>query len=208
VSKRKKKQSKFQFMVSPWVKDMETWCQGRMWMPRAALLLLFAYIGWQHLANPEYQDIFKGLNLGIHELGHYVFAPGGEFLHVAGGTLFQCLVPIGSMFMFLRQRDYFAIAVAWGWLATNFYDVAVYAADARSMALPLVSPGAPGGDIIHDWNFMLENLGWLRFDHVIGQFIRLEATICMMICLGFGAWLCMAMYQFKEQSKLQPEERM
>jgi hypothetical protein len=199
LSKRKSHHSQLQLALRPWVKDMEAWSQGKAWMPRAALLALFAYLAWQHMIHPQYQDLFKGLNLGIHELGHYVFAPFGEFMHVAGGSLFQCLVPIGSMFMFLRQRDYFAIAVAWGWLATNLYDVSIYAADATSMDLPLVSPGAQG-DIIHDWNYLLGHLRWLPYDHIIGQLLRFEASICMLICLGYGAWLCMAMYQGKKPS--------
>ncbi len=178
------------------MKDMEVWCQGRQWLPRAALLLIFAYIGWEHLVNPESGDLFKGLNLGIHELGHMIFSPFGEFVTVFGGSLFQCLVPIGSMFMFFRQRDYFAIAVAWGWLATNFYDLAVYVSDARTMDLPLVSPGAQG-EIIHDWNYLLDKLGWLQYDHVLGQLIRLDATMCLMICLGFGTWLCITMQRSK-----------
>ena len=36
--------------------------------------------------------------------------------------------------MFWKQRDLFAIAVAFAWLGTNLFEVATYAADARTMA--------------------------------------------------------------------------
>lgn len=44
------------------------------------------------------------LNLGIHELGHMLFRPAGEFLCIAGGTILQLLIPIISVFMFVRQQ--------------------------------------------------------------------------------------------------------
>ena len=52
-----------------------------------------------------------------------------------------------------QQRDVFAVAFAWGWLATNLFEVATYAGDAVAMSLPLVTPG--GGHAIHDWNYVL-----------------------------------------------------
>jgi hypothetical protein len=114
-----------------------------------------AYIWLRHIQDNQFQSIFKGLNLGLHELGHFIFAPFGEFMHVAGGSIFQCLVPIIAMIMFRAQKDFFAIAIAFGWLSTNLYEVATYAGDAQAQQLNLVSPTAGGGDIIHDWNWLL-----------------------------------------------------
>jgi hypothetical protein len=198
MKKRKKKHSRVGDFLSPLLKDIDEWCRGRLYLPRACLLIFFAYIAICHIGDPQYQDCFKALNLCIHEMGHYLFAPFGEFINVLGGSLFQCLVPIISMLMFLRQRDYFAIAVSFGWLSTNLYDVALYASDASAMDLPLVSPGATG-EVIHDWNFILDKLGLLRYDQMIAQLIRLDATMCMLICLAFGAWLCLTMQKLKSK---------
>lgn len=140
-----------------------------------------------------YESIFKGLDLGIHEIGHVVFSPFGEFLAVAGGSILQCLVPIASMVMFFRQRDYFAIAFAWGWLAINLFDVATYAADARIMALPLVSPFAGGDEPIHDWNYLLSHMHLLNLDTTIAMLIRLFAVFSMLLCLILGGWLVVLM---------------
>jgi len=174
--------------------EVLTWCgEKRWWHWRLPFLLFFAYILVRHLASPDYQSIFKGLNLGIHELGHMVFGLLGEFIGVAGGTLLQCLVPIGSMVMFLRQRDFFAIAVCFGWLSTNLFDVATYAGDARAMELPLVSPGV--GDVVHDWNYLLGHLGLLQADQAITFLFRAGAVLSMAICLVAGGWLLWRMYR-------------
>lgn len=171
-------------------------------MVRIPLLLLFAFMLMQHLQNSEYSDLFKPLNLTIHELGHYVFAPFGEFMHVAGGSLFQCLIPlVVGIPMFLRQRDYFAVAIAFGWCGTNLFDVATYAADARSQELPLVSPGMAGdsSEIIHDWHWLLETTNLLPYDHNIAQFLRFLAFCSMMICLLAGSAMCVVMLKNKKE---------
>lgn len=192
--KKKRRTSWLSTFATSALDSVNEWCRGRMWLPRALLLAFLAYIAFEHLTQPQYQDVFKGLNLGIHEMGHYVFAPFGEFIGVCGGSLLQCLAPIAAMFMFLRQRDYFAIAFAWGWLATSLYDLAVYIGDATAMELPLVSPGAGGGgDIIHDWNYILSHLNMLQYDHVFEHLTNFAATASMLICLTAGGYMCYVM---------------
>jgi len=117
---------------------------------------------------------------------------------VAGGTIAQCLVPLISFFMFYKQRDFFAISVSFCWMGTNLFSVAVYMADARKMALPLVTPFG-GEEIIHDWNYLLGKMGLLNSDTVLGGCFRLLAILNMVIGLGFGAWLILKM--FKKSAK-------
>ena len=178
--------------------DAREWCAGRVPYARALLLMYFLYIGVRHIASTGYNSLFKVLNLGIHELGHFAFAFCGEFLHIAGGTILQCLVPIISMFMFYRQRDFFAIAIAFGWLSTNLLDVATYMADARDMMLPLVSPFG-GEDIVHDWNYLLSALGLLEWDMRLAFLVRIAAVVSILICLIFGAWLIGNMVQARKE---------
>jgi hypothetical protein len=188
--------------------DARFWCAGRLWFVRLPLLVLLAYSWIRHLAEPEYQSIFKGLNLGIHELGHYVFQPFGDLIPVLGGSLLQCLVPIIAMGMFLRQRDYFAIAVAFGWLATNLFEVATYVGDAVVRRLPLVTPG--GGEPLHDWNYILGSLGWLRHTETLASLHRFCGNLCMVVSLGFGSWLLWVMLGSrarKAESRRPPRNR-
>jgi len=171
----------------PLVEWVEGCAVDKIWWARFPLLLWMVWIWAHHVSDPLYQSLIKGLNLGIHELGHIVFG-FGEFLSVAGGTLLQCLVPLVGMAMFVRQRDPFAVCFAFGWLGTNFMDVAVYAGDARAMELPLVSPFA-GDEIGHDWNMMLGRLGWLAHDQAIAGFFRLLGHASFAVCLAGGAWV-------------------
>ncbi len=168
--------------------DIREWSRGRNPIFRIILLLFFLYIGIRHLADPMFNSIFKSLNLGIHELGHIVFGPFGEFLSIAGGTILQCLMPVISMLMFYNQRDYFAIAISFGWLSTNLYDVATYMADARSLSLPLVSPFGTE-NIVHDWNYLLNVMGLLQWDTKLAFCVRILAFLSMVICIGFGSWI-------------------
>ena len=115
--------------------DARRWAAGKMWQPRAALLVLCAFVFLRHLEDPAYSGIVKGLNLAIHEIGHVLFGFAGAFIGIAGGTILQIAAPLIAGWMFYRQRDYFAIAIALCWLATSFFDVAVYAADARAVGV-------------------------------------------------------------------------
>lgn len=163
------------------IDDLDRWCQGRWWHIRTPALLFFAFTWIQHAGDSMYQSMFKGLNLGIHELGHYVFGPIGDLMGAWGGSLLQCLIPIIAMAMFLKQRDYFAIAFAWGWLGTNFFEVSTYVADAVRMELPLVTPG--GGHAIHDWNYILGDLGWLMKTQSLAELHRTAGHASFLVCL-------------------------
>ena len=170
---------------------VETWCTGRFWPGRAALVLWFVWIGYHHLADDRYNSLFGMLNLGIHELGHMVFRPLGEFMHIAGGTILQLLVPIISVFMFRRQRDYFALSLSGAWMSTNLYNVATYMADARARVLPLVTPG--GGYAKHDWYHLFYRMGLLPYDTKIAAGVRVIAFVIMWGSIAAGAWMCYLM---------------
>jgi hypothetical protein len=167
------------------------WARGRNWLVRAPLLALFAYMLVRYLRDPLYDTLFDGLNLGIHEMGHYLFLPFGEVMTVLGGSLLQCLAPLIAAYLFYRQRDFFAISVAFCWLSTNLFGVATYAADARSQVLDLVSPGSD--EPTHDWHWLLGHWGMLGDDRAIGRLLRLAAILSMLLGLGTGTWLLLQM---------------
>ena len=159
------------------------------------MLVYFAYVAVRHLSDPgEYRSLFDGINLGIHELGHYIFNSLGQFMTAAGGTIAQCAAPVLAAGAFFRQRDFFGMAVASMWLSTNFFEVAVYVADARALQLTLVAPGVgvlPAGDggALHDWNFMLGPLGLLPYDLTLSLLFRIAAVIAMVAGQAFGGWI-------------------
>ncbi len=164
------------------------WCEGRLWWPRAPLVLWCAWVGVEHLLDTDYASWFGGLNLGIHEGGHVLFSfLGSEFLTTAGGTLLQCAAPVIAAWMFTRQPDYFATAFCGSWLSMNLYGVATYMADARELDLPLVNIG--GGDADHDWNYMLAELGLLQFDTTLATFVRIGAFTLMWGSIAVMGWM-------------------
>lgn len=169
--------------------DMAAWCAGRSAWWRLPLWLFFAYIAVRQVQDPFYGSLFAGINTGIHEGGHLLFRFLGEFLCVAGGTLLQLAAPVGSMVMFARQRDYFAISICFGWLSTNLYSVGVYMADAGPMKLPLVTVGDSGGVVTHDWRYLLSKFGVLRQCETLGWLTCQLGNLSMLLCLVGGAWL-------------------
>ena len=168
-------------------RDARAWCAGRLWQVRIPVLLYLVGVWLAYARDPRHQSIFSGINLGIHELGHVVFGPWNDVLAALGGSLLQCTAPLIAAVLFLRQRDYFAIAFALTWFGTNLFEVAAYAGDAVAMTLPLVTPG--GGEPIHDWNYALATLGWLRHTQTIAAIHRGSAHLAMAVGLAFGGWL-------------------
>lgn len=164
------------------------WSRGKSWYVRLPLLIYFCYCFIRHISDPMYGGVLSGLNLGIHELGHFIFCFMGSFLAVAGGTIFECAVPVFAVFNFYRQGDFFAIALSFGWLSTCFFDVARYVADARLMELPLVSAFG-GEDVVHDWNYLLSRMNMLQYNDIIAMMFKLGAIVSMSLCLIAGTWL-------------------
>jgi len=177
-------------MSLPWrewadalLEDIREWAEGRLWIPRAPLIPILVYIGLRHLGDPLYTSLIGGINLGIHELGHVLLGWAPKFLMILGGTLFQLAAPVAAAFVFLRQRDYYAIGFCGFWLATNLYSVAAYVADARAMMLPLVGVGA--GEPEHDWHYLLSTLHLLRLDTTFGFLLRVAAFLFMWGSIAF-----------------------
>jgi hypothetical protein len=171
--------------------DARDWATGRLWWPRALLLLYLAFAGWRHLTDPDYGSIFSGITLAIHELGHVLFGPFGEWLGVAGGSITQLAAPAAAAWLLYRQRDYFGAAVGGAWLSMSLSNLAVYVADARAEALPLYSLG--GGDVIHDWHYLLGSVHLLAHDAQIASLVRVLAFAALALSVWLGAWLCMVM---------------
>jgi hypothetical protein len=176
--------------ASNWVQSeislVSEWAQGRTWVFRAVLLVFFAYIGIRHLLQDDYWSLFGWFNFGIHELGH-VIIPKPRLLHFMAGTLAQCAVPIGSWFMFRKQRDFFSMyCVCPVWLATNLYYVSFYMSSARSRDIPLLSPWP---DPMHDFYVIFGQLGVLHLDKVISGIVAVCAFISMWAGIAAGIWI-------------------
>jgi hypothetical protein len=149
---------------------------------RQVLVAALAVYGVWCIRTPDSFGLLDSVDLPIHETGHLVFAPFGEFLQFAGGSLFQVLFPLCFVAYFWRRRDRFAAHVVLVWVAQNLWNVARYAADARAQELPLVG----GGE--HDWAYLLGQMGWLGHDQGIAQGIH-AAGVLLFGYAVLMAWL-------------------
>lgn len=134
--------------------------------------LAAAYFLWA-AAHPDSWRLIDGVNLVIHEAGHIVFSPFGEFLAVAGGSLFQVIVPLVFAGYFYFNRKPYSCALVLFWAGESLLNVSVYAADSVAMQLPLLG----GDNSIHDWNYLLDRLGLLGQTATIGFLIRAIGTL-------------------------------
>jgi hypothetical protein len=89
----------------------------RRW--RLVLTAVLAVYGWVLLRSPASYTWLDGLDLAIHETGHLVFAIGGEFLTLLGGTLLQLLVPVAFAVALWRQGDRHGATVPLWWLGQS-----------------------------------------------------------------------------------------
>lgn len=171
--------------------EAAAWCAGRSWpWWRAGLLAYLAWAGVQHLRDPVYASFFGGITLGIHELGHLLFAFGGRFLGTAGGSIAQVAAPAVAAWLLYRQRDFFGVAVGGAWESFSLWNLAAYVGDARARDLPLVG-FVP--DPIHDWNWLLSTLGILSWDRGLAALIRIAAFSIWAASMALGGWLCWKM---------------
>jgi hypothetical protein len=125
-------------------------------------------------------SLVDNVDLPIHETGHLVFSPFGEFMQFLGGTLFQLIMPSVFVGYFLKRGDRHAASVALWWVAQNFWNISVYVRDARNQDLDLVG----GGE--HDWAYILAHMGWLKQDQVIGQRVWAVGVILYLVAICGG----------------------
>jgi len=125
------------------------------------------------------------VDLPIHETGHLVFRLLGEFMGIAGGSLFQVIFPAVFVGYFIWRLQYYSAAVVLFWVGQSILNVWVYAADAVVMQLVLTSgfTGSEGG--FHDWNYLLTRTGLIGSTKIVAGIIRAFGTI---VILAGGAF--------------------
>jgi len=162
---------------------------GLWW--RVVIVVWFVVMLFQNWANPEFAlnrlaNPFSAVDFGIHELGHFLFIPFGEFgefMTIAGGSLFQCIFPLLWIAGLLQIRYYFGAVLCLCWLGLNLFDVATYVADANVRLLSLAGPGSllsdgseEAYDAGHDWYQLLSRTGHLDADQTIAGFLRVVGS--------------------------------
>lgn len=132
--------------------------------------------------DPYQWHFIDGVNLIIHEAGHLIFSFFGEFIMIAGGSLFQVIMPALFVGYFWYNEKYYSAALVLFWVGESILNVSVYAGDAVALQLPLLG----GQDSVHDWNYLLGSLNLLTATAKIAGAIRLIGTIVIALA-AFGS---------------------
>src|SRR5687767_3905316 len=106
--------------------------------------LMSIYFLWI-AATPMQGSFLDLVDLPIHETGHLIFSILGEFMGIAGGSLFQVIFPAVFVGYFVWHFKYYSAAIVLFWVGQSVINVYVYAADAQAMQLVLTS-GLTGGE--------------------------------------------------------------
>jgi hypothetical protein len=159
------------------------------WVAKCVLLTALVVWTWLFATAPAGAAANSWLhlpNLVFHEAGHVLFAVFGRFVSVLGGSLLQFALPAALAVVFLRQHDRTGAAVCVWWAGENLLDLAPYIADARALQLVLLG-GKTGAEVEgHDWEYLLTQLGWLRFDRVLGLWVYRIGLVMMVAAVIFG----------------------
>jgi hypothetical protein len=150
------------------------------WLTFYALFLIYAFS-----MHGGYLFI-DSANLVVHEGGHNLFGWFGPTLGLWGGTLLQWLVPLLLAVYFFRERQLAGFVFCMFFFFENWLYTATYMADARAMALPLVTTGDPE-NVEHDWNTIFSSLGVLQYDTTIAAVVRTLGWCGMLVSVGWLA---------------------
>ncbi len=101
---------------------------------------------------------------------------------IAGGSLFQVILPALFVGYFLYNAKYYSAALVLFWVGESTLNVSVYAGDAVALQLPLLG----GQDSMHDWNYLLSSLNLLTATAKIAGAIRLLGTLVIAVA-AFGS---------------------
>jgi hypothetical protein len=164
---------------------------GAFWARVACLIAFAIWGGYFVTGGVDWEKIGSSfmhlINLPFHEFGHILFMPFGEFMMFLGGSLFQILMPLALMCVFVfKQRDTFAGSIMLWWCGQNFIDVSPYIADAEYRALPLVGGG---GEESHDWGNLLTMMDALQSTQSIANCSFGIGTVLIITALAWGVWI-------------------
>ena len=137
--------------------------------------IYFLWIAYAPL-NGSFLDL---VDLPIHEFGHILFRPFGEFLTIAGGSLFQVIMPAIFVGYFVWNEKYYSAAIVLFWVGQSILNVFVYASDAVVMQLVLLGGLTGSEGSFHDWNYLLTETGLIGSTKTVAGLIRFLGTLCI-----------------------------
>jgi hypothetical protein len=146
--------------------------------------LYFLSIAYAPL-NGSFLDL---VDLPIHETGHLLFRPFGEFMMVAGGSLFQVIMPLVFVVYFWWNEKYYSAAIVLFWVGQSILNVFVYANDAVVMQIVLLGGLTGSEGSFHDWNYLLTETGLINSTKTVAGLIRFLGTLTIIAAIVFSVY--------------------
>ncbi|MEP7213425.1 MAG: hypothetical protein ABI791_10135 [Acidobacteriota bacterium] len=137
---------------------------------------------------PMSGSFLDNVDLPIHETGHLLFRPLGEFMGIAGGSLFQVIFPAVFVGYFIWHEKYYSAAIVLFWVGQSVLNIFVYAADAVVMQLVLTSGLTGSEGSFHDWNYLLTETGLINSTKTVAGIIRMAGTFVIIAAGVFSAY--------------------
>ncbi len=147
-------------------------------------------------AVPMQGSFLDLIDLPVHETGHLLFRPFGEFMMVAGGSLFQIIMPAVFVGYFIWHEKPYSASMVLFWVGQSILNVWVYASDAVVMQLVLTSGLTGSEGSFHDWNYLLTQTGLIGSTSTVAAFIRIFATLTILAASGLSVY-----YSFKDSER-------
>lgn len=138
--------------------------------------------------DPMQGSFLDNIDLPIHETGHLIFRLFGEFMMVAGGSLFQVIFPAVFVGYFIWHEKYYSAAIVLFWVGQSIINVWVYAADAVVMQLVLTSGFTGTEGSFHDWNYLLTETGLIGSTKTVAGVIRMAGTLVIIASAVFSIY--------------------
>lgn len=138
----------------------------------------FIWLVW----HPGFRDFFWGITFFVHEGGHMIFSLFGQFLHVAGGSITQTVIPILFIIYFWSRNQQWQSSIMMFWLGESLNYLSIYIGDAEVMRLP---PALAEG-LIHDWNYLLKSLDLLPYTLFISRGVWVLGFFCIISAMVIG----------------------
>ena len=144
-------------------------------------------IGYDYRDGEIGGSFMHNILLPIHEAGHVLFRPFGEFMMILGGSLFQIVFPFGIGIAFVVvNRDNFGAAICLWWTSVSLVDLSPYIYDALQPQLILLG-GHTGEDGPHDWIYLLGTFGQIRNAQHWGAFAHVLGSVSVIASLAWAA---------------------
>lgn len=171
-------------------------------LARGALLVVLVFYGIRLAAMdvPSWEMASSLMHLPmvpIHEFGHILFRPFGEFMTLLGGSLFQAGLPLvfGGIFL-VKNRDPYAAAVMMWWSAVAVMDIAPYVYDAQAPVHILLT-GRTGDTGGHDFVDVLSDLGLVTRAQSVGYAVHRFGAAMLGASLAWAALIVAKQYRMR-----------